>query len=321
MTGRQRLCGAAVNAIAAVVVTAAMPPAPRAQQRCERGDPMTREDVFRLVRAGVPNATVRDVIVACGASFLVDDNDAAALRAAGASSDVLALVAPLAAPATGAIWRAPIDRRDMAWLPPGQFQMGSPAAESGRTPDEAGHTAEIGRGFWIDVDEVTNESYRRFLIANPSWQKGRIESRFHDGNYLKTWTGTEFPAGKGDASVVWVSWHAASAFARWAGKRLPTEAEWEYAARSGTRTRYWWGTAFDASRVAPNAAGAGSAATKSAWNISSMLGGVWEWTSSAYRPYPYRSADGREEAGADPRVKRGGASNSGERFLRAASRS
>ena len=305
-------------ALAAIAHPALLP----AQTTCTRGEPLTQDDVFKLVRAGVAEATVREAVAACGISFILDEKDAVALANAGASRLLVGILAPPAAATAGAAWQAPTDGRQMVWAPEGAFQMGSAAAEDRRKDDENQHATQMARGFWVDVAEVSNDAYRRFVLANPVWQKDRIDRRLHDGNYLKDWNGTDFPAGKGDAPVVWVSWYAASAYAKWAGKRLPTEAEWEYAARAGKATTYWWGDAFDGSRVAPLITPPDVAAFRSPWNAVGMLGGVWEWTSSVYRAYPYRAADGREEAfSSDRRVKRGGAGNNAERFLRPANRS
>jgi hypothetical protein len=103
---------------------------------------------------------------------------------------------------------------------------------------------------------------------------------------------------------------------------LKPSAEWEYAARAGSDTAYWWGVDVDASRVAKLGTAPNQAASRSPWGTVAMAGGVWQWTSTLYRRYPYRLDDGREQREADgPRVKRGGAWNSGAVFLRAANRS
>jgi formylglycine-generating enzyme required for sulfatase activity len=260
-----------------------------------------------------------------GTTFILDSEGERTLRAAASAQkldpalfeEVIRLLAPPANAAAGTPWTSPTDMRPMVWVAPGSFQMGSPDNESGRDPDEALNTVSIANGFWMDAAEVTYRAFQRFVLANPAWQKGRIDRRLHDGNYLADWKGNEIPAGSDDLAVVNVSWHAARAYAAWARKRLPNEAEWEYACRAGRRSAYWWGDGFDASSARGNTR---AGAAKNPFGLSALLGGVWEWTSSLYRNYPFAD-DGRNNPSSEgPRAIRGGSGTNDPRMLRSANR-
>ncbi len=114
----------------------------------------------------------------------------------------------------------------MVLIPAGEFQIGSRYADN-----ELPVRTVYVDAFYMDATEVTNAQYKAFLLENSCWQKGRIDSRFATAHYLKHWSGNNYPSGKGNHPVRYVSWYAAMAYAAWAGKRLPTEAEWERAAR------------------------------------------------------------------------------------------
>ena len=168
---------------------------------------------------------------------------------------------------------------------PSTFQMGS-EDDDARAGEQPVHTVHLD-AFYMDKYEVTNAQFQDFVNANPSWQKDNIEDRFHDGEYLYDWTGNNYPSGKADHPVVQVSWYAAMAYAEWAGKRLPTEAEWEYVARGGLAgQRYPWGNTItpadanydghvdDTTPVGQYAA--------NGYGLYDMAGNVWEWCLDAY---------------------------------------
>jgi formylglycine-generating enzyme required for sulfatase activity len=154
------------------------------------------------------------------------------------------------------------------------------------------HTVTVAP-FYMDTHEVTNEQFQAFLEAHPEWRPDHIPRRFHNGEYLRDWQGTIYPPGQARHPVVRVSWYAAVAYAHGAGKRLPTEAEWEYAARGGlTEKQFPWGDE-DAS---PDRAkyGAGEAGGPAAvgsypangYGLYDMAGNVWEYCLDEWRPYP-----------------------------------
>ena len=128
----------------------------------------------------------------------------------------------------------------MVLIPAGTFQMGSDDA-SASDDEQPVHTVTL-EAFYIDIYPVTNAQYLDFLRANPEWQKDKIEVKFTSHKYLRHWSAFGYPGGKANHPVTYVSWYAAMAYALSEGKRLPTEAEWEYAARGGLAGQtYPWG--------------------------------------------------------------------------------
>ena len=130
----------------------------------------------------------------------------------------------------------------MALIPAGEFLMGSNDSEASNS-EKPVHTVYLD-AFYMDKYEVTNAQFKKFVDANPQWQKDRISRAYHGGDYLNYWNGNTYPEGMGNYPVTGVSWYSATAYAQWAGKRLPTEVEWEKAARGGLNgTKYPWGNA------------------------------------------------------------------------------
>ena len=98
--------------------------------------------------------------------------------------------------------------------------------------------------FYVDKYEVTNAEFKKFIDANPKWSKSNIPDSLQDGNYLKNWRGNKYPKLEGDYPVVNVCFYAANAYAHWKGKRLPSEAEWECAAKGLDKSLVFpWGNA------------------------------------------------------------------------------
>lgn len=190
----------------------------------------------------------------------------------------------------------------------GAFWMGSDEG----APDERPLHRVFVRDFWLDRHKVTNREVALFLEARGLRSAEGVDyfdvddpdARIHrrDGRF------TADP-GFEDHPAVEVSWHGARDYCLWQGKRLPTEAEWEKAARGLDKRRYPWGDAppgperavfgrpYNATeRGDRRPAGAGPT------GVEDLLGNLREWTASEYRPYPYRRDDGREAAG--PRAAR-----------------
>jgi len=203
------------------------------------------------------------------------------------------------------------DGKEMVYIPAGEFLMGS---DEGRDNEMPAHMVYVD-AFYIDRYPVTNEEYKRFVDAT-GYPVPCYDVEWAD-LYEYNWDPDERtpPKGKEKHPVVLVKWEDAQAYAAWAGKRLPTEAEWERAAR-GTDGRRWpWGDEFVADRCniresnvnGTTPVGQYSPEGDTPEGVGDMVGNVWEWTSSLFRPYPYDANDGRESRVANGwRVLRGG---------------
>ena len=202
--------------------------------------------------------------------------------------------------------------RDLGWAPisapaTGQFIMGCVPNDKNCREDERRHAAGLARNFWIMTHEVTVEQFRRFIADARATMVGRWRvPRDLIMNGQPDWSGDNHP-------VVNVTWFDATAFCEFIGGRLPTEAEWEYAARGGSAdTVYPWGDTYSAVQAKGAGSGVrGTAPVKSfppnGYALYDMIGNAWEWSSSVYRQYPYEANDGREDpTSRDARVVRGG---------------
>ena len=187
---------------------------------------------------------------------------------------------------------------DMVFIPAGEFQMGSDD-EKANEREKPVHNVYID-AFYIDKYLVTNAQFKEFVDANPQWRKPQwfknyIPISYHDGAYLRNWFRTNYPARKADHPVTWVSWYAAMAYARWVGKRLPTEAEWEKAARGGLEGKqYPWGDVIDSINAnyfyhIGNTTSVGQYPANR-YGLYDMSGNVWEWCLDAYDPNFYASS-------------------------------
>jgi formylglycine-generating enzyme required for sulfatase activity len=203
------------------------------------------------------------------------------------------------------------DRDEYRFIDKGTFQMGCVPAAPCEPAENPRHEVRITKSFWTAVTDVTVKSYLRFLAANktyrkpdrPFWSRERDWSEFHP--------------------VVNVSWDDAQAYCRWVGGRLPTEAEWEYAARAGKDSEAYPLNS-ENSRDKANFYGKQgndvyqyTSPVKSfdpnAWGLFDISGNVWQWTADWYDPAYFSSSpvdDPQGPAAGKERVIRGGSFSS-----------
>jgi len=249
----------------------------------------------------------------------------------------------------GDTWSRPADGMVMVYAPPGEFEMGSDNAEVDLAMEmcsqtykgcqrewfeveQPAHSVALD-GFWLDRTEVTNAQYRLCVEAeacDPPASTGS-DSR---STYYGDSTYDAYP-------VIHVNWHQAEAYCAWAGGRLPTEAEWEYAARGPEGRRYPWGDEYDGTRLnscdvncgygwaeegfddgygdtAPVASYPGGASWCGALDLA---GNVWEWMADWFGDYsPERQLNPTGPASGTQRTLRGDAADGTRSVSRCAAR-
>ncbi len=190
---------------------------------------------------------------------------------------------------------------------PGTFRMGSPDGEAGCDDDEGPvHEVQITRPFYLGETQVTQAQWQLVMGGNPSHEEGD------------------------DLPVETVSWDEAMEFCRKAGYRLPTEAEWEYACRAGSTTRFSFGD--DEHRLGEYAWYEDNSSLRThpvgqkkpnVWGFHDMHGNVWEWCADWYEPGYYAQSPGRDPQGPSPGnwcVQRGGSWDDNPWYCRSAGR-
>ncbi|MCC6862681.1 MAG: formylglycine-generating enzyme family protein, partial [Bryobacterales bacterium] len=243
----------------------------------------------------------------------------------------------------------PDDGQPYVWIPPGEFRMGcSPGGSEGYADEEPAHTVRITRGFWLGQTPVTVGTYKRFAQSTGVPMPG--EPVIGKRALNPQWRDSEQP-------MVGVTWQEAKAYCEsWAKGRLPTEAEWEYAARAGTaQPRYgeldgiaWYADNSGSQRLDSARAWEKEAAREwqkyseilekngnrihpvrqkqpSPWGLYDMLGNVWEWVEDwygedYYRTLPSPAVDPKGPPKGTQRVLRGGSWGSYPRIVRASYR-
>jgi len=263
------------------------------------------EDVFKRVRAGVRKASGNRQVPWENTSlegdfyFKPGKPGEAPTQLASLAPALESEPAPGAA-AEGEAWADPTTGMEFVWVPKGCFQMGSPEYEKDRYPDERRHEVCVD-GYWMGKYEVTNSQYKKFRSDHGADDK---------------------------LPVTKVRWQDAMHFAQWLSEksgekiRLPTEAEWEYAARAGTTTAYFWGDSWDGRHnyVSSEKKPVGSH-QPNAFGLYDMLGNVWEWTASNYdSDYGGGERQVASLAVGGHRVVRGGSWDSKPRDVRSADR-
>jgi formylglycine-generating enzyme required for sulfatase activity len=215
-----------------------------------------------------------------------------------------------------------IDGATLVYVPEGEFLMGSAGTDGAAVSNEKPQHTVYLDAFWIDRTEVTNALYAQCVQAGMCQKPINTMSK-KGGSYFDNPAYVNYP-------VVHVSWNNARTYCGWAGRRLPTEAEWEKAARGADGRLYPWGQqapdrtrlnfdsfAGDFVQVGRYPAGANP------YGALDMAGNAWEWVADFYGEAYYAASPAKNPAGpgsGDNRVLRGGGWDSNANIVRAALR-
>ena len=188
----------------------------------------------------------------------------------------------------------PVPPNGMAYIPGGDFMMGR---DDGKEESEKPAHKVTVKPFFMDVYETTNEEYAEFVKT-----AGRKPPQ--------NWKGGNYPDGQAKFPVVDVDWEDAAAYADWAGKRLPTEEEWEFAARGTTGFLYPWGNDWGQGNANANGASNGFAEVGefkgvSPFGLYDMVGNAAEWTADDFKAYPNGKATDASGRGTKLKTIRG----------------
>jgi iron(II)-dependent oxidoreductase len=212
---------------------------------------------------------------------------------------------------------AALEPNDMVRVPAGSFLMGS---DSGPADERPAHTVHVAE-FRIDRTPVTNSQFAHFMsAAGTQAPNGQRWYDIDDSDARIHRRAGEWRADPGyeNHPVTEVSWYGAVAYCGWLRKRLPTEAEWEKAARGLDGRKFPWGDEAPDKNKAHFGGGWNDTRAvgsfpkgASPYGVLDMAGNGWEWVSSIYLPYPYNLLDGREDLErSDVRGTRGGGHDS-----------
>ncbi len=183
------------------------------------------------------------------------------------------------------------DNAEMVFVPAGEFTMGS---NDGGANEKPVHQVYLD-DFWIDVYEVTNALYKKCVDAGKCQPPGSLSSA-KQSSYFGNSQFDNYP-------VTFVSWNDAKTYCEWAGKRLPTEAEWEKAARGTDARVYPWGNEWDGNkanveqRVGDTTLVGSYPAGASPYGVLDMTGNVWEWVADWYDGSYYANSPSRNPPG------------------------
>ena len=193
------------------------------------------------------------------------------------------------------VWTHALGDDHAVAIPSGTFRMGTDAADipalksryrlgwSGIFENETPQREVTVSAFGIDKHEVTKARFADFLDAVPEWRQSQLPETAHNGSYLADWIDDRYPERRADHPVVYITWAAAQSFCRWAGGRLPTEAEWEYVARAGGDAEFPWGNEWPSVELANYSASEIGESTPvgsyppNSFGVHDFAGNVWEF--------------------------------------------